>query len=61
MKANMNRKVKNLEQDNNELRKKIDEYFEDEKTKWESFKVSMNHNANQINIELNSIKIKNKK
>ena len=61
LKASMNRKVKSLEQENNDLRKKIDEYFEDEKSKWESFKVSMNHNANQINIELNSIKITNKK
>ena len=61
LKASMNRKVKSLEQENNDLRKKIDEYFEDEKTKWETFKVTMNHNANNINIELNSLKIKNKK
>lgn len=61
VKSNVNRKVKNLEKENNELRKKIDEYSEDEKMRWETFKVSMNHNANQINIDLNSLKINNKK
>ena len=53
------RKVKNLESDNNNLRIKIDEYIENEKVNFETFKVSMNHNVNQIGIDLSSLKTSN--
>ena len=56
---NQKRKVKNLESDNNNLRIKIDEYIENEKVNFETFKVSMNHNVNQIGIDLSSLKTSN--
>lgn len=53
------RKVTTLEKDNNDLRKQMDEYNEEMKVKWESFKVKINHNVNAIEIELQDIKVNN--
>lgn len=55
------KKVTTLEKDNNDLRKQMDEYNEEMKMKWESFKVKINHEVNQIGIELQDIKVNNKK
>ncbi|MDD4993236.1 MAG: hypothetical protein PHR83_13500 [Paludibacter sp.] len=57
----MNRKVTNLEKDNNNLMIKMDEYNKDEKLKWELFKANMNQDVNEIGIELKTIRINNKK
>lgn len=54
------RAVINLEKDNNDLRKQMDEYKEEMKVKWENFKTKMNHDINEIGIELKDIKINNK-
>jgi hypothetical protein len=59
--ASMLKKVVGLEKDNNDLRKKMDKYNEEVKVKWEMFKASMNHNVNEISIELNALKINGKK
>lgn len=59
--ASLLRKVSNLEKDNNDQRIRIDKYNEEVKAKWEMFKASMNHNVNEIGIELNTLKINNKK
>jgi len=55
------RKVTGLEQDNNDLRKQMDEYNEEVKLKWENFKMTMNHNVNEIDIELKDLTVNNKK
>lgn len=59
--AGLLRKVTSLEKVNNDLRIKMDEYKEEVKVKWEMFKASMNHNVNEIEIELNVLKTDNKK
>ncbi|MBA4410554.1 MAG: hypothetical protein Q8S54_04530 [Bacteroidota bacterium] len=59
--ASMLRKLANLEKDNNGLRIKMDTYQEEVKVKWKMFQASMNHNVNEIDIELNAIKADNKK
>lgn len=45
-------KVFDLEEDNNKLRKDIDTYKEEEKLNFETFKTKLNHDANEIDIEL---------
>ena len=55
--ANLIRKAKSLEKENNDLRIKMDEYNEEVKVKWENFKTSMNHDVNEIAIELKAMKI----
>lgn len=57
----LNKKLKSLERDNNDLMIEIDKYNEEVKVKWETFKVSMSHNVNEIDIELNAIKTGNSK
>jgi len=59
--AGLLRKAANLEKANNDLRIRIDEYQEEVKVKWEMFQTSMNHNVNEIDIELNALKPDNKK
>lgn len=55
------RQVATLEKDNNDLRRQMDEYNEEMKVKWESFKVKINHEVNEIGIELQAIQVNNKK
>ncbi len=55
------RKVTTLEKNNNDLRRQMDEYNEEMKVKWESFKVKINHDVNEIGIELQDITVNNKK
>ncbi len=55
VKDNFLRKLKGLESDNIDLKTKMDEYLEEEKTKREMFMVQINHDANQIGIELNTV------
>lgn len=55
------RQVTTLEKDNNDLRRQMDEYNEEMKVKWESFKVKINHDVNEIGIELQDIQVNNKK
>lgn len=54
------RTILSLEKDNNDLRKQMDEYHEEMKMKWENFKTKINHDVNEIGIELKDIKINNK-
>ena len=64
-KANTNTKqlkqVAGLEKENNDLRRQMDEYNEEVKARWETFKVKMNHDANEIGIELKDITVNSKK
>lgn len=55
------KQVTTLEKDNNDLRRQMDEYNEEMKVKWESFKVKINHDVNEIGIELQDIQVNNKK
>jgi hypothetical protein len=58
--ASLRRKLTKLENDNSSLKSRLDEYNEEVKAKWEMFKASMNHNVNQIGIELNALKTNQK-
>jgi len=55
------KKIAGLEKDNNDLRNQMDEYNEDMKVRLEKFKVQVNHDVNEIGIELKDITITNKK
>lgn len=59
--ANLLRKVTNIEKGNNDLRNQMNDYNEEVKLKWETFKSTINHDVNEINIELKEISINNKK
>lgn len=59
--ASLRRKVTNLEKVNNDLKIRMEQYKEEVKVKWEMFQASMNHNVNEINIELNALKTDTKK
>ena len=50
-----------LEKDNNDLRKNMDQYKEEVKVMWENFKTKINHDVNEIHIELKDIKLNNVK
>lgn len=55
------KKITNLEKDNNDLRKKMNVYKEEQKVQWENFKTMMNHDVNEIDIELKDISLNNNK
>lgn len=59
--AKLYRKVATLEKNNNDLRRQMDEYNEEMKMKWASFKVKIDHDVNDIGIELQDIKVNNRK
>ena len=59
--AGLNKKLQILEKENDNLRIAMDQYIEEVKVKWETFKTSMNHNVNEIDIELDALKTNNKK
>jgi hypothetical protein len=52
---NLRKKLTNLEKDNNNLKMSLNEYPEEVKAKWEAFKSSTSHSANEISIELNAL------
>lgn len=52
--------LNNLKTENNELRRNIDDYKEEEKVRWENFKTTTDHNINVIEIELKDISINTK-
>ena len=52
---NLRKKLTNLEKDNNNLKMSLNEYPEEAKAKWEAFKSSTSHSANEIGIELNAL------
>jgi len=58
--AKLLKKVTSLEQDNNELRKKMDQYKEEVEVMWENFKTEINHSVNDIGIELKDITVNTK-
>lgn len=51
----MRKKLTNLEKDNNNLKMSLNEYPEEVKAKWEAYKSSTSHHANEIGIELNAL------
>lgn len=59
--STFNRQITQLEQKNNNLRKTMNDYYEDAKAKWEKFKVGMNHDIDEIGIELKDVTINNRK
>jgi len=59
--AKLMKQVMSLEKDNNDLRKEMDEYKEEVKVMWESFKTKINHDVNVISIELKDLNVNNKK
>ena len=58
---NLRKKLTSLEKDNNNLKMSLNEYPEEVKAKWEAFKSSTSHSANEIGIELNAIMSDQKK
>ncbi|MDP1725247.1 MAG: hypothetical protein Q8M15_00585 [Bacteroidota bacterium] len=58
-KAKFDKQINRLEQKNNDLRKKMNDYNEEVKSKWENFKVEMNHDIDEIEIELKDVTINN--
>lgn len=52
LKANLRRKLADLETENNSLKSSLEEYPEAVKSKWEAYKTAMHHNANAIGMEL---------
>jgi len=59
--ASSRKKLTNLEKDNNNLKMRLNEYPEEVKAKWETFKSSLSHNANEIDLELIALKTAQKK
>ena len=57
----LRKKLTNLEKDNNNLKMSLNEYPEEVKAKWESFKSSTSHSANEIGIELKALMTDQKK
>lgn len=55
------RKIASLEKDNNELRIQMDKFNLEVKMKWENFKTTINHDVNEIEIELKDLAKNNKK
>ncbi|MBI3235532.1 MAG: hypothetical protein HYZ42_16080 [Bacteroidetes bacterium] len=53
------KRITKLERDNNALMREMDEYKEDVKVRWENFKLTLNHDVNQIQIELKDLSVKN--
>lgn len=49
------KKALSLEEDNNALRKNMNDYNEEVKTKWETFKATTVHSVNEIEIELKDL------
>ncbi len=60
-KAKFDRQITRLEQKNNDLRKRMNDYNQEVKVKWEKFKMEMNHDIDAIGIELKDVTINNKK
>ena len=60
-KAKFDRQLTRLEQRNNDLRKRMNDYNEEVKVKWQKFKMSMNHDIDAIGIEVKDVTINNKK
>ena len=59
--GNLRRKLTKLEKDNDNLKSRLDEYNEEVKARWEMFKASISHSANEICIELDAVKTDIKK
>lgn len=51
----MTRKLTDLEEANNDLKIQLNQFNEDVIVKWENFKTSMNHDVNEIGLELDDI------
>ncbi len=49
------KQVTRLEKDNYDLRKKMDDYYEEGKTRWEKFKSKMNQDIEDINKEFTDL------
>lgn len=61
MSNSLRKKLTNLEKDNNKLKMSLNEYPEEVKAKWETFKSSTSHSANEIGIELSVLLTDQKK
>lgn len=59
--AKMLEELSSKEKDYNDLRRKLDEYSEEMKEALGKFKVKMNHEVNEISIDLNDLTVNNKK
>jgi hypothetical protein len=50
------KKIIHIEEDNNDLRKQMDDYKEEMKMMWDNFKTKIDEDVTKINAELNDIK-----
>ncbi len=55
--SKFDKQIARLEQKNNDLRKQMNDYNEEVKAKWVNFKVEMNHDIEEIEIELKDVTI----
>ncbi|MEI6408670.1 MAG: hypothetical protein WCR52_04770 [Bacteroidota bacterium] len=55
------KKIATIEKHNNELRKQMDVYHEDEKVLWANFRAKIIHDVNEIDIDLKDLMINNHK
>jgi hypothetical protein len=59
--ASLNRKVMSVEKNNRDLKRQLEKYQEEEKVKWEKFKLKMNQDMNEIDFALKDMIINGKK
>ena len=61
VKADYKKKIAILEQKNADLKKKLDDYKEEGKDKWDIFKAEFNHDMNELGQALKDLTVKNTK
>ena len=59
--ADYNTKLDELEKKNNELKKQLEDYKDDGKDKWDSFKNEFNHDMTELGKAFNDLTVDNKK
>lgn len=60
-KADYNLKIAELEQKNNDLRMKMENYRADSKEQWESFKIEFNHDMDEVGKAFKDLTVNNVK
>lgn len=58
--AKLLKKATSLEENNNDLRRQLDVYNQEETLRWETFKAMMDHDVNEIGIALKNLTINDK-
>ncbi len=59
--ATCEKQIVSLEQKNVDIKKRLDEYKEDDLEKWQSFKTEFNHDIDELGMALHDFTVDNKK